>query len=229
MVALLAWTPVSGALAENSTDAAGVVKELRQLQEKIDEASFHSNVSTTILFVVGLAVAAVAAFGTYQSLTHLKKQSKYFERHLEHLREDVRIKTWPVLSWIALEGKTTHTLVMRGDGSRLITIRVSNVGTASALNVKSWETCGVSSRGHSAPAEKRFEHSWGSLPPGGFIDISVPVSAEEHARSASGEFGFVARIKVGYASVYGRGDAYEVGVEYRGGRVSVHGPVSTPN
>lgn len=105
LVMFLALAPLDGAFAESDADASGVAKELRQLREKIDEASFHSNASTAVLFVVGLAVAIVAAFGTYKSLSYLRKQSRYFERHLEHLRKDMRIKTRPVLSWVAFEGK----------------------------------------------------------------------------------------------------------------------------
>jgi len=180
---LVAMAPVGGAAAEErDAGMAGVSEELRHLRERIDEASHQSNATAAALFVVGLAVAAIAVYGTHKSLGYLGTQSRYFERHLEHLREDMRAKTWPVLSWVTIGGRLTHEIGMRADDSRLVTIRVMNVGTASALNVKSWEVCGVSDGGGGIVGERRSVRSWGSLPPGGFMDISVLVSAKEHRR-----------------------------------------------
>ena len=206
-------------------DIGQIVAELDQLEDTVKEASNITAISTRDLFIAGITVSGIALLGVFLTWHYLRKQTKYFDSHLNFLRRDTRGRMWSTLSWTTFEDGSTHKL-RQSDDELTITVRILNAGFTPTLNITSWETYEmITSKENKPGAPRTTTRSWGSLPPNGFMEVSILVPTDEYVRSCMPDELFRAKITFHYTSATGN-RTYNVCVDHTGGSVDVYGSAS---
>ena len=176
LLAMAAGIPAAAAQGDGG-DAAAITDRLLGIDERLESI----NQSNAQVLWVSVAIAIVAAGAAIYYASQLKKQLKLAEDDVEH-----RLR--PVLDWRMLEDGSPIRVSAAGERPSGLTIRVINTGQVSARNIVAYQDARIVGSGAlPLPRMRRL----GALGPGEFVDMHIPMSAENLGSAMGGGLAYV--------------------------------------